>query len=298
MSKPEEKKRTFEVNNVKYAVQPPTMEDFAKANRLRSETFNELFMEGKTLLRDQLEEELRKRQLWSDDREARYQKLRREVIDFEFVLAKGGIKLSDARAVAIKMRDKRQEMVELLSSRTNLDSNTCEGKADAVRFNSLLVSTLVYEDSGERVYAGLDEYINGQDEEVAETAGSELFYLLSNTEQSDDRLPENKFLKKFKFTNDKYQLVNKEGKLVDEDGKCINELGQYIRWTSEKDWVLVDELGRDLNKDGDFAVEHSAFLDEEGDSIDEASFNPVEEEEKPAPKKRTRKKKVATADAE
>ena len=47
------------------------------------------------------------------------------------------------------MADARSEMVDLLSSRTELDSNTCEGKADTVRFNYLYSACLVYEDSGE-----------------------------------------------------------------------------------------------------------------------------------------------------
>ena len=82
-----------------------------------------------------------------------YQTLRQEVLDGEYKLQKGGIKLNQARSVALDMGDKRNDMVELLSSRTDLDSNTCEGKADAARFNYLFACCLVYDETGEALFS-------------------------------------------------------------------------------------------------------------------------------------------------
>ena len=130
----EDDRRTFEVDGKEYAVRIPKIQDIKEANELRSKTFNESLSRG-DLLRDQLESELRKRNLWTDDREMEYQTLRREVLDGEFRLQKGGIKLKRAKELALEMSEKRAKMVDLLSSRTDLDSNTCEGKADAARFN-------------------------------------------------------------------------------------------------------------------------------------------------------------------
>ena len=114
-------RRVFEVDGVKYAVKKPSMQELTRANEMRRKIFNEELAAG-TMLRDQLDEELRKRKLWSDDREARYQLLRQEVVDGEYALAKGGISLSEAKSIAISMRRKRSEMVNMLSSRTDLDS--------------------------------------------------------------------------------------------------------------------------------------------------------------------------------
>ena len=130
---PEEKNKTrreFTVEGKKYAVRVPTVQDIKEANEMRAKTFNTSLSRG-DLLRDQLEGELRKRKLWNDDREEEYQTLRRLTLDSEYRLQKGGVKLSQARAIALEMTANRNKMVELLSSRTDLDSNTCEGKADA-----------------------------------------------------------------------------------------------------------------------------------------------------------------------
>lgn len=288
-------RRVFEYDGEKYAVRRPTMQELTKANEMRRKTFNEELAAG-TMLRDQLDEELRKRKLWSDDREARYQLLRKEVVDGEFALAKGGISLSKAKEVAIDMRRKRSEMVNMLSSRTDLDSNTCEGKADSVRFNFLFANCLVYNDTDEPYFKnGLGDYLLRQEDPVAGIGATEFFYLISESDDVDSKLPENKFLKKYKFANEDFSLVDEDGRLVDTEGKHIDENGNYIKWTSDTDFILVDSNGRALNDEGEFDVEFSGFLDDNGNQIDESLYSP--EEEKPKPKRRTRKKAEASEEA-
>ena len=300
-----EDRRIFEVDGTKYAVRRPTMQELTKANEIRRKTFNEELAAG-TMLRDQLDEELRKRKLWSDDREARYQLLRQEVVDGEYALAKGGISLSKAKEIAIDMRRKRSEMVQMLSSRTDLDANTCEGKADSVRFNFLFANCLVYNDTDEPFYKnGLGDYLLKQEHPVSVEGATEFFYLISESDDVDARLPENKFLKKYKFANEEYNLVDKDGRLVDTDGKHIDENGNYIEWTSDTEYVLVDANGRKLNDEGEFEVEFAGFLDDDGKEIDESLYSEeaavAEEEEKeepkPKPKRRTRKKAEASQEA-
>lgn len=288
-------RRVFEYDGEKYAVRRPTMQELTKANEMRRKTFNEELAAG-TMLRDQLDEELRKRKLWSDDREARYQLLRKEVVDGEFALAKGGISLNRAKEIAIDMRRKRSEMVNMLSSRTDLDSNTCEGKADSVRFNFLFANCLVYNDTDEPYFKnGLGDYLLRQEDPVAGIGATEFFYLISESDDVDSKLPENKFLKKYKFANEDFSLVDKDGRLVDTEGKHIDENGNYIKWTSDTDFILVDSNGRALNDEGEFDVEFSGFLDDDGNQIDELLYSP--EEEKPKPKRRTRKKAEASEEA-
>lgn len=283
----QDREKAFLVEGVEYRVVRPTIEILTEANKLRRETFNQE-LEAGSLLRDQLEEELRKRELWNDDREANYQRLRVEIVDHEYTLAKGGIKLADAKAIALRMKQKRGEMVGLLSARTDLDANTCEGKADAIRFNYLFANCLVYSDSGEKYFPnGLTDYLLKQEDPVALAGATEFFYLISNTDQVDDKLPENKFLKQFNFVNEKYQLVDKAGKLVDHEGKHIDEDGNYIKWTNDKDFIFVDVNGRELDDSGNFKVEFLPFLDDDGKPVGQEE----EEEEKPV-KKTTRKRKA------
>jgi|TARA_R110002051_G_scaffold26358_1_gene63504 hypothetical protein len=291
-------KKSFDVGDKVYAVRKPTVEEIRKANEIRSKTFNEALQRG-DMLREQLESELRKRKLWSDGREEEYQGLRQDILDGEYKLKKGGIKLSNAKNVALKMSAARSQMVQLLSSRTDLDSNTCEGKADAARFNYLFAVCLVYDDSGESYFDnGLDDYLLNQDDPVALAGASHFYYLLSGSEDVDSNLPENQFLKRFDFVDEDNRLVDSEGKLIDGDGRHVDKFGNLIRWIDDEEFEYVDTEGRTVNDDGDYDVDFVPFLDDEGNAIEEeeeeAEEDVVEEKPKAAPKKRATKKKKTT----
>ena len=288
----EDERRTFEVDGKEYAVRIPKIQDIKEANELRSKTFNESLSRG-DLLRDQLESELRKRNLWTDDREMEYQTLRREVLDGEFRLQKGGIKLKRAKELALEMSEKRAKMVDLLSSRTDLDSNTCEGQADAARFNYLFSCCLVYDEDDEAYFPNkLDDYLENQEDPVALAGATEFYYLISGSDTLDDNLPENIFLKKFKFVDEKLRLVDPEGRLVDVDGKHIDENGLYIKWQEDGTSYNVDANGRKVTDEGKFEVASSPFLDDDGKPVDESQYTDDEEEKKPKKTRAKRKKKV------
>ena len=292
---PVDDRRTFEVDGTTYAVRIPKVQDIKEANELRSRTFNEALSRG-DLLRDQLESELRKRSLWNDNREMEYQTLRKEVLDGEYRLEKGGIKLKQAKDVAIDMSEKRAKMVDLLSSRTDLDSNTCEGKADAARFNFLFACCLVYDEDDTPYFPNkLDDYLENQDDPVALQGANEYYYLISGSDSFDSNLPEHVFLKKFKFTDDQNRLIDNEGRLIDQEGKHIDENGLYIKWSKDGTSTSVDANGRKVNDEGRFQVKSSPFLDDDGSPIDDSKY----EEAKPKAKKRkTKAKKTVKVVAE
>jgi hypothetical protein len=271
-------KRTFEVNGKSYAVRKPKVDEIRKANEIRSKAFNEALQRG-DMLREQLESELRKRKLWSDSREETYQELRKVVLDGEYKLKSGGIKLSRAKKIALEMADARTQMVSLLSSRTDLDSNTCEGKADAARFNYLFAACLVYDDNGEPYFEnGLDDYLLNQDDVVAVTGASHFYYLLSGSDNVDSKLPENQFLTRFNFVNEDNRLIDKEGRLINRDGKHIDENGDLIKWIDDENFEHVDSEGRPVNDDGDYDVDFAPFLDDEGNPVEEPEEEEAEEE--------------------
>lgn len=292
-NKNREDKRVFTAEGIEYAVVRPTNEQAMAADEIRRKTFNQE-LSGGSLLREQLDEELRKRKLWSDDRQMRYDTLRKEILDSEYKLKKGGISLSVAKAMALDMRKKRDEMIQLLSSRTELDSNTCEGKADSSRFNYLFAVCLVYNDSSKPVFPnGLDDYMAHLNHPAAAEGATEFYYLMSDTEGVDQKLPENKFLKKFNFTNDQYQLIDENNRLIDEDGRHIDEFGNYVEWVSDKESVPVDFQGRKLDEDGDYIIEDAEpFLDDSGKPIDESQFEEKKETVK-KPRKKAAKKPVS-----
>ena len=298
-----QEKRSFEYDGKKYAVRRPKVEHVKQGNELRAQTFNQALQEG-DLLRDQLDNELRKRELWNDERENQYQELRKKVIDGEFTLKKGGIKLAEAKDIALEMSRARNGMVSMLSGRSDLDSITCEGKADSARFNFLFASCLVYDESDEVYFKeGFDEYMANQDDPIAVLGATEFFYLMSGTEDVDSQLPENKFLKSFEFVDNNYRLIDKDGKLVDIEGNHIDENGNLVEWISDDECIFVDITGRKVTKTGEWDVEFSPFLDDDGNPVvkgdpkAEAEAEAEEEaEEKPKPKRKPRKKVVKEVD--
>ena len=150
-----------------FAVVKPNVEVLKEANKIRSQVWNRAFEEG-NLLRRQLDDELKNRNLWNNKLQSEYDLLQSEVIQNTAKLEKGGIKLSEAREIAIETSQKRQQMVDMLVARSELDNHTCEGQADNERFNFLFANCLVYNDTGEKVYPnGLDDYMKDRDWETS-----------------------------------------------------------------------------------------------------------------------------------
>ena len=224
-----------------FAVVKPTVQQLKEANKIRSQVWNRAFEEG-NLLRRQLDDELKNRNLWNSKLQAEYDTLQHEVLQNTLALERGGIKLSEARAIAIDTAKKRQEMVEMLVARSELDNHTCEGQADNERFNYLFANCLVYNDTGEKVYPnGIDDYLKDADNEYAVKGATEFYYLMSNTESLDDKLPENQFLKKYKFIDENQRFTDrKTGRLVDEDGRYIDELGFFLEYDEDGN-VLTEQ---------------------------------------------------------
>ena len=280
-----------------FAVIKPTVQQLKEANKIRSQVWNRAFEEG-NLLRRQLDDELKNRNLWNSKLQAEYDTLQHEVLQNTLTLEKGGIKLSEARAIAIETAKKRQEMVDMLVARSELDNHTCEGQADNERFNYLFANCLVYNDTGEKVYPnGIDDYLKDADNEYAVKGATEFYYLMSNTESLDDKLPENQFLKKYKFIDENQRFTDrKTGRLVDEDGRYIDELGFFVEYDEDGNSYRVTIDGERLSDLIDTQEDDGSlpFLDDDG--------NPVSEEEvKPKPKRKrrtTKKAETETVDAD
>ena len=223
-----------------------------------------------------------------------YQTLRKEVLDGEYRLEKGGIKLSRPKRSLWRWPQKRDKMVELLSSRTDLDSNTCEGKADAARFNFLFSCCLVYDEDDTPYFPNkLDDYLENQDDPVALEGATEYYYLISGSDTLDSNLPENIFLKKFKFVDESNRLIDKEERLIDNEGNHIDENGYFVKWHKDGTSVQVDANGRKVNSEGRFDVKTKPFLDDSGEPIDISQYEEAEEEKPKAKKKRKTKAKKA-----
>ena len=290
---------TFVFTEKEFAVRLPPYKIMEEANKLKGKVFRESLNSG-DMLREQLEDILRQKGLWNDQRQIEYDTLRKEILDREYQLEKGGIKLSDAKYLALEMKEKRERMVEMLSGRSDLDSQTCEGKSENARFNYLFAHSLVYNDDELTPFYpnGLEDYVVDMDNPIAIQGATEFYYLLSGTDNLDDKLPENKFLKRFNFVDDKYRLVEKGStRLVDKLGRYVDEYGNYIEYNEDGTYYYVDVNGRKLDEEtGSFVIdEPSPFLDEYGNPISEEEDSVVAEEK---PKKKTTRKRRTTKKAE
>ena len=286
-------KKEFTVDGIDYYIMQPSTEVYMEAEKVKSKTFKESLQNG-DFLRKQLDQELRERRVWTSQMEAEYETLKKRIIDIEFALSSGGISIIEAKNLALEARDSRNRMVELISSKTSLDSSTCEGKADNAHFKAL-VAGCVFDKDGNKVYKNYEDYLVQQDTDLAIEAATTFYYLNHETISSDSELPEMKFLKRFKFVNDNNELIDKNSKLIDRDGKHIDENGNYIKWTSDTEFVFVDLEGRELDENKDFKVDFSPFLDEDGNPIIEEESAPKSKAKKPKAKPRT---KIKTEDVE
>lgn len=211
------------------------------------------------LTRVKLRDVLETQGIWTKEQETELEEIQKRITENVRVLAKGGIKLSHARKIAIEIRKDRNRQADLLSRRSELDQFTIEAQAENARFD-YLTSICVVTEEGEKVFSSLDDYKNKSSEPYAYEAASELFDLISNSDKDwQKKLPENKFLLEHGFVNDEMRYINKDGHLTDSEGHLVNEDGRFI---NEKD-EYVDRFGNRINEDGTPFIEAPApFLED------------------------------------
>lgn len=276
------KKETFKITTkqddgtekqVEYAVLDPRPQDGREAQKVYNSAFSSALGSG-ALLRQRVTTYMREQGLWDDKKEAEQKALVNKLNEMELRLQKGGIKLQEARDLALDMRRVRLELRDLIARRNELDAATAEGQAENARFNALVARCLVYNESGEPVYKDVDDYLENSTDEAAflgaQTLASMMFQLDKNHDAS---LPENKFLLRWKFVDDELRLVNKNGHLIDVDGRLINAEGHYVDEAGE----LVDIDGNRVDQEGNYAVEAQPFLDDDGNPLPDPEQAPPEE---------------------
>ena len=294
MAKKTENKKSFsseiDGKEVKLAIIRPNVKISKEAQLEYNRSFSEAVQSG-ALLKAKLQNVLMDQGVWSIEKQEQHDNLITDINEKEQTLARGGIKLTDAKRIALEMRVKRWRLRELISERTEYESNTAEGQAENARFNYLVSSCTVYNDTGEDVYSGLDDYLEQSGELFSLEAARMFANMMYGLEDDyEDSLPENKFLKEYNFVNEDLRLVNDNGNLVDVEGKRIDENGRYV----DADGGFVDREGNPVNKEGAYVFEELPFLDDAGKPIEENKVEAEEEaeikEDKPKRKGRPRKK--------
>ena len=298
---------------VKVRVVAPTAEHFRDSQLVYNKAFRAALDSG-ALLRQKLNDYMVKQGIWDDDKDAKYEELSEKIRAKESMLKGGGIRLSEAKAIALELRDLRDEFRTLLSEKNALDSNSAEGLADNARFIELVRLCIVNPDTGTGLFPDQKLYDAQADQPWVVEASGELANMLYGLDSDYDKnLEENKFLREFKFVNDDLRFINKEGHLVDSEGRFINEDGRFIAYRTDEglntqnpdEVYFVDREGEEVvlktDEEGNeewvkiSLQERKPFLDDEDKPIEiQAEEGQTTTKSKPA----KRKPRVKKTDAE
>ena len=262
-----------------FSITEATLQQQNEATKVYNRAFRDALESG-ALLRNKLEDYMRSQNLWNDEKQDKLEGLQKEILDGEKKLSKGGIRLSAAKDIAMEMSERRTEIRIMLMEKNSLDGSTAEGQADNARFDYLVSSTLVYNDSNKPFFSSLADYRNRNTETVSVEAARRIAQRMYGLDADHDhKLAENKFLKEFSFVDEELRLVNDEGKLVDREGTLINEDGRYV----DEKGNLIDKEGNPVTEEGEYDFQRKPFLDEDGKEVKAEAKKEPEAEAKEEP---------------
>jgi hypothetical protein len=284
---------------VKVLVKTPGASEFKDSQIAYNKAFREALDSG-ALLRQKLTDYMTKQGLWNEDKQNEYERKMEEISSMEDALKGGGIRLSEAKEIAIQLKDRRVEFRELISERNSLDAASAEGQADNARFAALVRLCALNPDSNTKYFQNEKDYEAQSSQPwvvaAAEKLGNILYGLDPNYENN---LEENKFLKEFDFVNEELQYVNEDGHTIDSDGRLTNEDGRFIAYRNDEDYkkrqnsYFVNKEGEEVAEiDGEWVkaslAERKPFLDD--------SDKPILKEGEKKTTSKTRKTKATKKD--
>lgn len=267
-------------NEVELIVVKPTRKELIESEKIYKREFRRAIEEDGAILRKKLNIHLIEQGVWDDEKEKEYNDLLKEINLLDYQINKGTdldgekLKLSQAKEMAFDLMDKRDEFKILISERQELDHLTAEGQAETERFSYLTyVCTLNFLDR-KRYCSDFQEFKDRGDEEAIVEASKYTGELIFEIDQDhENTLTENKFLKRFKFANEKNQLINTDGQRVDRNGQ------------------RVDDEGFLLNDDGKRVNINNLPVLEEDENVETAEFFDDLNVTQEKPKRKTTKKK-------
>jgi len=254
-----------DINDVEkeFEIKPITAGQQRESQKIYNQSFSDAVKSG-CIVRARLDDLLKEQGLWDDNKQTKYLTLQKQILDNEQALSKGGISLQSARNIAINMKKQRLELRDLIAVRTNLDTNTAEGQADNARFNYLVSCCVVYKDTQQPYFKDYEDYINKASDLVSMLAAQKLAFAMYGLDTNfEKKLPENKFLIKYKLVNEDLAYVDDKGRLVDEQGRLVDKDGRFIN----DDGKFVDINGNLVDESGEYIVEFQPFTDENGNPI-------------------------------
>lgn len=236
-------------------IKKASADDLREAETEKALTFQKGIKEG-LFLKQEWENVLKSRGLWSDEQENQVKKLQDELSDKLSILEEGGIFIDDAKKLAIEINDLRNNIIILLTDRKNFNVNTADGLAEQAYLDYLIAATTVYnDDRNKKYFKDYKNYLSRKSDNDAFYIARRYAEILYDTIFDESKLPENAFLIEYGFMNENLQFINSDGHLIDSEGNLINENGQRVEIVDGKDIVIGEK-------------KRKPFLDIDGNPID------------------------------
>ncbi len=270
-------KKEFEVNGSKYYVVNPTPKVIQEASVIYAVELTNCLKKG-VQSKNQILKFLLETGVWDSSKDVREKDLRKELEELDKLLFKGNkkgarVSLKEGRSIAIRIREIRRDLVNLLSERQGYESNSAESLADNCRFD-YLVSACSFKEDGTKIYPSLQFYLDNAQDEVAYAAASNLASIMYQIDENYSKtLPENAWLANYKLIDEEMRLIDKDGNLVDKEYRKINDKGHYI----DDEGNRVDINGVKLDEDGNYLIEVDYY--DEDDFPQSKDVESVEKEE-------------------
>tara|TARA_Y100000385_G_C13052572_1_gene620489 strand:- start:55 stop:1014 length:960 start_codon:yes stop_codon:yes gene_type:complete len=280
-------------NQVKVMLKTPGPQEYRDSQIEYNKAFRKALDSG-ALLRQKLSDYMTEQGIWDDTKQQKNDYFVDEINAKEKTINSGGIKLSEAKEIALELRGLRYEFREFIAEKNALDQNSVEGQADNARFSELVRLCMLNPTTKKPYFQTQKDYDANGDQPWVAQASSELASMIYGLDPDyDNKLAENKFLKEFNYVNDDLRLVNDSGHLVDLEGSLIDEDGRYVAYRDDKQTeenkYFVNKSGVEVvsitDEDGDVTwVEkgkevRQPFLDEDGNPILSAKKEDLENEE-------------------
>jgi len=262
----------------------PEMEDMEQADIVHAAKIAELIRlskKNRPLLRSELDSFLRENGMWSQKDQNLLDSINGEINNLLNQLRSGGIKLSEGRKIAIAITDKRQKLVQLMQKRQSFDDSTIESIADNEKTDYFIYACTRNSITGDRHWESFSEMKANKDSDSYKKAMSISMSVLYGIDSDFEKnLPENKWLKKYKYIDENLSFVDRvTGKFVDRDGTPIEQVQDELL---EKLQSIVGEI-----------EEESPFIDDEtGLPVDQEKKKRTTKRSKSVKKKSTTKAKV------
>ena len=261
-------------------IKKPTNRVNSHAQRIAAKVWTDCIRDG-IMTKKELEKIMEDTGVWTKGKMKAQDQIVKDIQSLEkslYIGKKGSkMKLSDAKDIALKMREKRYELRELISEKIDLETNSAESLSDNAKFD-FLVANCTFQENGQDVYYNsVEDYEKLSDDPVAFEAASALAEMIYAVDKDfEAKLPENRFLKRAHLVDKDLSLVNKKGVKVDSKGRHINDLGHYL----DEDGSRIDADGHPLDEEGNY-ISQITYTSDNGRTVK------LEGDNKPAKAKET-----------